>query len=476
MVRIRVRCCLAAVLGLILVAAVPADPTRWLSPAWADDGDGDGGGAGGGSGGSGAGSGGDGGYDPWNPGRNSARRSGKCRCQSFLFLKSCNCSEGTTARRRTREKAIAAAPTPAPAAEPRASRELVVLGLSAQQLATLEGQGYIVRGQFQSALVGQPVARLAVPRSTSERRALAQVRSLAPGSVAAPNSLYRRSRFSSYRAAGESCGDRCEAFNLTAWSPASGRCAAGMSIGVIDTGVDVAHPSLAGALVTTQTTRSPDRPASDTDHGTGVVSLLAGLPGSPVVGLAYGARILAADAFHGTGDGSAADTFDVVRSLDWLAGANVRLLNMSLTGTDNTVLKAAVEATLAKGVVVIAAAGRPDEGSKLGYPARYAGVVAVAAVDARLRPSRLSARGRHITFAAPGVGLVVAGANGSLRKVDGTSFAAPFVTAAYAQALTRHAPPRIEEMLAASARDLGAPGRDDTYGWGVVQFAGLPPC
>lgn len=465
----------AVLLGLLLAAVGPGGPIGLVGPAWADDGDGDGGGSGGeGGGGSGAGGGGGGGGDIWTPG-SSSRRGGKCRCQSFLFLKSCNCS-GSTARRRSRERAVAAAPSAPRTSESRRSREIIVSGLSPQQIATLESQGYQVRGQFQSALVGRSVVRLAVPGATTERQALARVRTLAPDALAAPNDLYRRSRFASYRAAGGACGARCEAFTLTAWKPDAGRCAAGISIGVIDTGVDVDHPSLVGARIAVETTRSPDRPKSDTDHGTGVVSLLAGAPGSDVVGLAHGASVFAADAFHGTSDGSSADAFDVVRSLDWLASANVRLLNMSLTGPDNPVLKSAVEATLTKGVVVVAAAGRPDEGNKLGFPARYDGVVAVAAVDARMRPSRLSARGRHIAFAAPGVGLVVAGSKGTLRKVDGTSFAAPFVTAAFAQGLARNAPPRIEELLAKTARDLGAPGRDDTYGWGVIQFDGLPSC
>ncbi len=474
MIRLILRDLGICVLAVFLLAAGPSDALRFTAPAWADDGDGDGGdGGGGGTGGgsgAGAGTGGDGGFDAWSPGRSSARRGGRCRCQTFLFLRSCSCSGRSKARRRTRDRGVAGAP------ERPSDREIVAVGLSAQQIATLEGRGFVLRAQFESPLVGRSVVRLAVPRSTSDQQALGQVPALAPGIIVARNDVYRRSRFTTYRAAGRPCGDRCEAFDLTAWTPASGRCTAGVSIGVIDTAVDVAHPSLAGALVTTRTTRSPDRLASDADHGTGVVSLLAGLPGSPVVGLANGAHILAADAFHSEGARSAADTFDLVRSLDWLADAKVRLINMSLTGPDNDVMRTAIEATLAKGVIVVAAAGRPDGGNRLGYPARYDGVVAVAAVDTRLRPSRLSARGRHISFAAPGVGLVVAGANGSVRKVDGTSFAAPFVTAAYAQGLASVEPSRILETLTSTARDLGAPGRDDSYGWGVVQFNGLPRC
>lgn len=104
-------------------------------------------------------------------------------------------------------------------------------------------------------------------------------------------------------------------------------------------------------------------------------------------------------------------------------------------------------------------------------------MIAVAAVDGRLRPSRLSTRGAHIQFAAPGVGLVVAANGGKLRQVDGTSFAAPFLTSAYAIALGgRKGPAEATQLLSVSAKDLGAPGRDGVYGWGVIQYSGLPRC
>ncbi|MBN9280293.1 MAG: S8 family serine peptidase, partial [Hyphomicrobium sp.] len=89
----------------------------------------------------------------------------------------------------------------------------------------------------------------------------------------------------------------------------------------------------------------------------------------------------------------------------------------------------------------------------------------------RLRPSRLSSRGAHISFAAPGVGLVVAAPRSSHRRVDGTSFAAPFVTAALAMSLGgKGSGAEAVGRLRAQAKDLGAPGHDPIFGWGLIQF------
>jgi hypothetical protein len=104
-------------------------------------------------------------------------------------------------------------------------------------------------------------------------------------------------------------------------------------------------------------------------------------------------------------------------------------------------------------------------------------VIAVSAVDNRLRASRLAMHGEHISFAAPGVGVAVAHRRLGTQRVDGSSFAAPFVAAAYAMALTREKDEaQVTRMLAGSAKDLGSPGRDPLYGWGLVQYTGFPSC
>jgi hypothetical protein len=446
---------------LFLIVSLGSGIIPGSAAALADDGDG---GDGGGGGGPGGGGGGDGGPNdqrwPWSEKRSS--RQQVCSCKFLVF--DCKC------------RTVGARP-PKTAPSQARTREVIVSGLTASQVSALEAQGYVFLGQHRSALLNANVSRIRLPAGIPESRAIAGLQAIAPTATVARNDLYSRTLVSVYRPRGASCGTRCEHFATTAWTEAVGRCSTSTIVGVIDTGVDLTHASLRHAKIEVRATRSPDRQPSEVDHGTGVVSLLAGDDTGSVIGLVRGARILAADAFHRTASGSSADAFDLMVSLDWLILEGAQVVNLSLSGPDNPLLKAAVAQAISNGVTLVAAAGLPDAGKTQGYPARYDGVIAVSAVDPRLRPSRLSARGAHITFAAPGVGLVVASSARTLQRVDGTSFATPFVTAAYALARADGRDTgKATEFLAGTAKDLGAPGRDPVYGFGIVQFTDLPQC
>lgn len=359
----------------------------------------------------------------------------------------------------------------------RARPEILAAGLSVADLDRLLTQGFTVVRTQQITLLGTTVARLRAPSRISQRQALEMARRLAPNASFANNDLYRRLLHAPFRPSGGSCGQHCEAFEITDWTLSIGRCAADVAIGVVDTGVDLSHPSLAGARVAVRTVRGPDRPPSDKDHGTAIVSLLVGRVGSEVVGIVPGARVLVADAFHGRGRVTSADAYDLIAALDWLVSEGVRVVNLSLSGPDNEHLERVIARVQEQGVHLVAASGRPDRSQTSGFPAKYPRVVAVSAVDNRLRPSRLAIRGDHIAFAAPGAGIAVARRPSGVRRVEGTSFAAPFVSAAYAIGLARgQNASEITALLARSAKDLGAPGRDPVYGWGLLQFSGLPPC
>jgi subtilisin family serine protease len=360
----------------------------------------------------------------------------------------------------------------------RASRtEILAEGLSAADIDRLLTRGFTLLRTRRVELLGADLARLRVPPRLGRQQALDMARSIAPSGRFSGNDLYRRFLHRAHRPSGSACGMRCQAFEATAWTQAAGRCAIDIPIGVVDTSVDLAHPSLAGARIALRTIRSPDRPPSEASHGTAVVSLLVGRPESEVVGIVPGARVLVADAFHGRGRASGADAYDLIAALDWLVSESVKLVNLSLSGPHNEHLQRAIARVQAQGVHMVAAAGQPDPAGALGYPARYPGVTAVSAVDSRLRPSRLAIRGEHIAFAAPGTDIAVARRPSGVDRVHGTSFAAPFVSAAYAIGLARgYAIPEVTELLARSAKDLGAPGRDPVYGWGLLQYSGLPLC
>jgi hypothetical protein len=448
----------AALCALALVAGtLPERVPGAMGAAMADDDSSPGGGAGpGGDGGNGA----NGGSDPWSPFAGSKPPPRYvCRCQGFLGLQ-CSCRQ---AARRGAGSSANVQP-----------RELLALGLDAEARARLEARGFAVRGVRSSVLLGNEVTRLAVPRQMSARQALTNARRAAPGVTLAANDIYAAAR-PSFRPMGTLCGANCRSFELTSWQADLGRCAERARIGVIDTGVDPGHPALRSSRLELVSIRADDRNASSKAHGTSVVSLLIGSVDGEFAGVAPGAQVTAVDAFYKGSGGDMSDAHDLIAALDALAERSVSVVNMSLSGPDNAFLQVAVAAMLARGTIIVAAAGTPD--ARAGYPGRYPGVIAVSAVDLRLRATRTSQRGSHIAFAAPGAGVTVAIPGGQYATVEGSSYAAPFVTAAYAMAL--HPTTSKEEAtrrLVSGVRDLGPPGRDAQYGHGLIQYAGLPKC
>ena len=189
--------------------------------------------------------------------------------------------------------------------------------------------------------------------------------------------------------------------------------------------------------------------------------------------MAPGAHLLAAGAFRNRKGKSEADAVAILRSIDWAVSQRARVIAMSMEGAPNSALAFAVQAGSQRANLV-AAAGNGGPRGDPAFPAAYPEVMAVAAVDERLRPYRKGTRGSYVEIAAPGVGILSAGPNGTSKSWTGSSFAVPFVAAALlrARAETRGDPITARAMLARTAQDLGAPGRDDIYGHGLLQTPG----
>jgi subtilisin family serine protease len=162
--------------------------------------------------------------------------------------------------------------------------------------------------------------------------------------------------------------------------------------------------------------------------------------------------------------------------MDFLAGRGTRVLNLSLAGPPNAVLEEAIARLAAAGVVVVAAAGNGGPRAEPAYPAAYPTVIAVTAVDRSGAIYRRAGRGDHIDIAAPGVEVWTAASVRGARPKTGTSFAAPFVSAAAALLLGAEpnlAPADVRLRLKAAAQDLGETGEDPVFGAGLVQATGL---
>lgn len=241
-------------------------------------------------------------------------------------------------------------------------------------------------------------------------------------------------------------------------------------IGMIDGPVNPKHPALKSARVTQASSLDSTTKSADTSHGTAVATLIVGEDvGGALNGFASGAHLYAANAFGRERAGIRADVDRIGASLNWLLSNNVRIINMSFAGPSNRALEDLLRQAQRKGAVMIAAAG--NDGRKLAkYPSASPSVIAITAVDARMRKYRRANWGGHIEFAAPGVDLYVADRSGG-GYATGTSYAAPIV-AAFAARLGVRSADSLRSSLRASAVDLGSPGRDAQFGWGLIHTKG----
>jgi len=241
-----------------------------------------------------------------------------------------------------------------------------------------------------------------------------------------------------------------------------------LRIGIVDSAVDTTHPSLASAAISARPfTRSKDLPNF---HGTAIASIIAA-DAEPLRGLAPSAEIYAAAVFERDVErGEIASTVSLVKALDWLLSSQVDAINMSLAGPPNRLLEVALNRIIDQGVMVLAAAGNGGPMARPQYPAAYQSVVAVTAVDQRGIAFRLANRGDYLDLAAPGVNLRHAVAGGGYAASSGTSFAVPFVVTAAAALKHQDPGSDVVSRLYSAAVDIGPPGRDDIYGYGLLSL------
>lgn len=354
------------------------------------------------------------------------------------------------------------------AAAPVRQREVLVATGRPQDLDDLGMLGFAVMDRQDSALLGLTTARLALPASTTLDDAIRQLQLRLPDAIITENTFYETSELP--------CADgRCSAFDLIGWQP-RGLCDAAPLIGMIDTGVNPDHEALAGQQLRVLPIDQAERDPAGRVHGTAVATLLIGNSESRTPGLLPNAQLVATEAFFSDAVGEAADSFSLIRALDALAADGVSVINMSFAGPDNPMLDRALDAVAARGIGLVAAAGNGGPAAAPVHPAAHPDVVAVTAVGRSLSVYRQAASGQHISLAAPGVQVWTAASISGGRYRSGTSFAAPFVTAAMAVAALEApdaTPSDLMARLADAAQDLGAPGRDATFGWGLVQTAML---
>ena len=372
--------------------------------------------------------------------------------------------------------------------------EILASHFSAKSIEQAVALGFRANGAVRAPGLGLGLTRLLAPEGLSADQALEMLHNAFPEENIGVNQKYRIYRTATGvlpadHAEAERapvpmatpCGtDKCFGASIINWQPKLQECAKSVRIGVIDTGFDASHPAFKNRAIEVRRIAPAHRDISPNWHGTGVLALLAGDERSNAPGLIPSAKYYLADIFYADEDGQpASDTASIIEALNWLESKSVDIINMSFAGPPDAFVEAAVKGLSARKVLLVAAAGNEGPSAPPSYPAAYASVFAVTAVNKDLQSYRHASRGNHIDVAAPGVDIWTARPGGQGTYHSGTSFAVPYVTAVMAVLGPQLRNLSKAEILASVAkRDLGELGRDPIYGNGLLQApssCGAPP-
>lgn len=238
-----------------------------------------------------------------------------------------------------------------------------------------------------------------------------------------------------------------------------------VTIAVIDSGIDAGHPELANTI-----TDSFDALGSKEGahvHGTGIAGAIAAH--GRLMGSAPEARIIAIRAFGSAPGGAESSSYVIIKSLNYAVLHGAQIINMSFAGPKDMLIERGIAATAARDVVLVAAAGNAGPKSPPLFPAANPNVIAVSGTDSQDRLFAASNRGVHIALAAPGTDIFLPAPDQKYQMTSGTSFSAAYVSGIAALLLERNPalkPSEVRAILTSTARDLGAPGKDDQFGYG----------
>jgi minor extracellular protease Epr len=247
----------------------------------------------------------------------------------------------------------------------------------------------------------------------------------------------------------------------------------GINIAVVDTGI-ATHDDLVisgGASFTSYTSSFAD----DNGHGTHVAGIIGARNNSiGTVGIAHESNIYAVKVLDKNGSGYLSD---VVAGIDWSISNQMDIVNLSLgTTSHSSTLKQIVDKAYNQGVLVVAAGGNngtsDGSGDTVNYPARYDSVIAVSAIDSKDQRASFSATGSTIEVAAPGVSVLSTYLGNKYVRMSGTSMSTPYVAGNMAllkQAYKELSHGELRAKLHENVIDLGEAGKDNWFGYGLIQ-------
>jgi type VII secretion-associated serine protease mycosin len=250
----------------------------------------------------------------------------------------------------------------------------------------------------------------------------------------------------------------------------------GITVAVIDSGISADHPDLSGNVLpgTDVVVGGSGNGWGDVDgHGTGMAGLIAAHGhgsgnGDGALGMAPKAKILPIR-INTTNAGSG-DSVAMAKAVDFAVERGAKIISISQRTTANQAYEAVQRALKANVMVVASAGNRPTE-EFIGDPAAWPGVVAVGAVGKDGKIADVSVRGRQMMLSAPGVDIATTGKGTTYRAGTGTSDSAAIVSGVAALVWSKYpnlTAAQLAEHLTTTATDKGAAGRDEEYGFGII--------
>jgi len=341
--------------------------------------------------------------------------------------------------------------------------ELIVIDPPKKFSSGVRSLGYKVIETVKIAGLNITVQRLRIPAGVTVPKAIRQLRVRYPGVEIDANHQFDPSGAVEF--------PKKVARALIRWTKVPATCGTGLKIGMIDAGVDVRHPALKGQKVVYKSFHKKGRKEGPKDHGTAVAGIMVGTP--EWGGLLPGAELFAANMFEYNEEGrKVGNAIGLLKGANWLIKENVHIINLSVAGADNKVLRRIFQKALKKKLIMVAAGGNWGRADKPAYPAAYKGVVAVTAISDRGKIYSKANTGTYIDFAAPGVRVYTAAPGGGGRLQTGTSFAAPFITSLMGLEIVKgnvKSVTALSALLKKNVKDLGLPGRDRIFGWGFAR-------
>jgi type VII secretion-associated serine protease mycosin len=255
----------------------------------------------------------------------------------------------------------------------------------------------------------------------------------------------------------------------------------GVTVAVLDTGVNPNQPDIAGSVLSGLDAVTPARDGrTDADgHGTAMAALIAGhghgVGGSDgILGVAPKAKILPVTVWPpGT---LSLRPRDLSTGIEWAVEHGAQVICIAGTGMSNSILEEAINGAVSRGVVIVAGAGNTSKDPGVGYPAAYPESIAVSGIDEQGQfASSVSVSGAAVDIAAPAVNVQIPNIGGGYRSAQGTSMSTAIVTGVVALIKAKYPnldAKQIFERLKATAIDKGTNGLDEKYGWGIVDPVG----